>query len=137
MELVMVVVTLACFFLSAFLTPCSSLPIQAQAQPSYNQAKYEAQPSLPTLSRKLRFTEEVKFVRQAVAPESTSNNKHMENVKGDKPQKNKEVVLHGSRGTLQEEWAEGTDASNFFTMDYAKVKRRRPIHNKSVPVLRP
>ncbi|PON64481.1 hypothetical protein TorRG33x02_273300 [Trema orientale] len=135
MELVMVVITLTCIFLSAFLTPCSSLPIQAQS--SYKQAKFEAQPSLPTLSRKLRFTEEVNFVRQAVVPESMSNNKHMENVSGDKPQKNKEVVLHGSRGTWQEEWAEGTDASNFFTMDYAKVKRRRPIHNKSVPVLRP
>lgn len=56
---------------------------------------------------------------------------------GNKPQRNKdEVVLHGSKGTWQE-WAEGTDTSNFFTMDYSKVKRRRPIHNKSIPVIRP
>lgn len=34
------------------------------------------------------------------------------------------------------EWveAEGSDTSQYFTMDYSHVRRRRPIHNKSLPV---
>ncbi|KAJ0038129.1 hypothetical protein Pint_23444 [Pistacia integerrima] len=41
--------------------------------------------------------------------------------------------MHGGKGTRQE-WVEGTDTSQYFTMDYSHVKRRRPIHNKSLPV---
>lgn len=45
------------------------------------------------------------------------------------------VVEHGSKGgTWQEERVlEGADTSEFFTMDYSKVRRRRPVHNKSTP----
>ncbi|WOH13429.1 hypothetical protein DCAR_0832939 [Daucus carota subsp. sativus] len=33
------------------------------------------------------------------------------------------------------EWVEeGSDSSQYFTMDYSRVRRRRPIHNKSLPV---
>lgn len=42
-------------------------------------------------------------------------------------------VMHGSKGTWRE-WVEGTDTSQYFTMDYSHVKRRRPIHNKALPV---
>lgn len=33
-----------------------------------------------------------------------------------------------------QEWKEGIDPSHFFTMDYSHIRRRRPIHNKSLPV---
>lgn len=39
----------------------------------------------------------------------------------------------GSKGTRQE-WMESDDPSQYFTMDYNRVKRRRPIHNKQLPV---
>ncbi|MCD7467947.1 hypothetical protein HAX54_005657 [Datura stramonium] len=39
--------------------------------------------------------------------------------------------VHARKGTRQE-WVEGKDTSDFFTMDYHWVRRRRPIHNKSV-----
>ncbi|KAK3039784.1 hypothetical protein RJ639_027097, partial [Escallonia herrerae] len=49
-----------------------------------------------------------------------------------KPQHKEADTIHASKGTWQE-WAEGADASQHFTMDYSHVRRRRPIHNKSVP----
>ncbi|KAK1350197.1 hypothetical protein POM88_054720 [Heracleum sosnowskyi] len=38
--------------------------------------------------------------------------------------------------TTWREWveAQGSDTSQYFTMDYSRVRRRRPIHNKSFPV---
>lgn len=44
-----------------------------------------------------------------------------------------EVKHRSSSGTWQE-WMESDDedTSAFFTMDYSKVRRRRPIHNKSL-----
>jgi len=39
----------------------------------------------------------------------------------------------GTKGTRQE-WMESDDPSQYFTMDYNRVKRRRPIHNKQLPV---
>lgn len=39
----------------------------------------------------------------------------------------------GNKGTRQE-WMEEEDPSQYFTMDYNRVKRRRPIHNKKLPV---
>lgn len=46
----------------------------------------------------------------------------------------KEPGLRRGRGGTMKEWMEGADMSQFFTMDYSHVRRRRPIHNKSVPV---
>ncbi|XP_030514557.1 uncharacterized protein LOC115728354 isoform X1 [Rhodamnia argentea] len=45
------------------------------------------------------------------------------------------ATMHGKdkRGTWRE-WGEGTDPTQYFTMDYSQVRRRRPIHNKSLPV---
>lgn len=38
-------------------------------------------------------------------------------------------------GGTWREWVEaGGDTSQFFTMDYSHVRRRRPIHNKSLPL---
>ncbi|XP_019257919.1 PREDICTED: uncharacterized protein LOC109236163 isoform X2 [Nicotiana attenuata] len=41
------------------------------------------------------------------------------------------IMVHARKGTRQE-WVEGKDTSDFFTMDYHWVRRRRPIHNKSI-----
>ncbi|EXB44898.1 hypothetical protein L484_026482 [Morus notabilis] len=136
-RLMAVLITVICILFSALFTPCSSLHIPL-LQSSSKHAKNElVQPSdVPTFSRKLRINEEVSVVGRAIS-DSKSNKK--KDVLGDKHQ-NKEqkvvAVVHGSKGTWQE-WstAEGTgDESNFFTMDYSRVRRRRPIHNKSVPV---
>lgn len=44
-----------------------------------------------------------------------------------------EAVVHVKKGTWQE-WKEGMgDNSQFFTMDYTHVRRRRPIHNRFTP----
>nr|GMD27385.1 probable root meristem growth factor 8 [Ipomoea batatas] len=47
---------------------------------------------------------------------------------------------HARKGTRQE-WMEGSDrdtvTSEFYTMDYHWVRRRRPIHNKSFPFRQP
>lgn len=46
-----------------------------------------------------------------------------------------QVVVHGSKGSTWQEWMdEGADRSEFYTMDYSQVRRRRPVHNKSMPV---
>jgi hypothetical protein len=46
-----------------------------------------------------------------------------------------QVVVHGSRGSTWQEWMdERADTSEFYTMDYSQVRRRRPVHNKSMPV---
>ena len=42
-------------------------------------------------------------------------------------------VVHGSKGTWREWMEGGAEASEFYTMDYSHVQRRRPIHNKSMP----
>lgn len=49
---------------------------------------------------------------------------------------NKEQGVKPGGGTRQE-WVEGGDTSQYFTMDYSHVKRRRPIHNKSLPAAAP
>jgi hypothetical protein len=46
-----------------------------------------------------------------------------------------QAVVHGSRRSTWQEWMdEGADTSEFHTMDYSLVRRRRPVHNKSMPV---
>ncbi|XP_039025536.1 probable root meristem growth factor 8 [Hibiscus syriacus] len=78
--------------------------------------------STVVLPRKLRFTEEFAFKgNEAVAQHSISSTKKNEDVPGKTKQKE-----HGRR----QQWAEG----DYFTMDYPRVRRRRPIHNKSLPV---
>lgn len=43
---------------------------------------------------------------------------------------------HLGRGQTWQQWMDenGGDSSEFFTMDYSRVRRRRPIHNKGLPV---
>ncbi|KAK1553312.1 hypothetical protein Q3G72_032614 [Acer saccharum] len=139
MELLLVI-TVLCFSFSLFQYPCVSLDIQLQ--PSLqNGAVNEVQQlyvSTVQLPRKLRFTSEVTV--NGHGETLLSHNKHKEEEvtpSSGKQYKEEEKVIHGngngSKGTRQE-WVEGTDTSQYFTMDYSHVKRRRPIHNKSLPV---
>ncbi|KAK9266763.1 hypothetical protein L1049_006683 [Liquidambar formosana] len=122
------VITTVCIGLSILLTPCVSQ--QIQLQPFHEQA-HELQHPLPTLPRKLRLAAEV-TVKGYGDKDSTSYSKPKEDFSG-KPYHKAPGLLHG-RGATWREWVEGTDTSHFFTMDYSSVRRRRPIHNKSLPV---
>jgi hypothetical protein len=51
-----------------------------------------------------------------------------------KESKKKQNMEIGNKGTRQEWMEEADDPSQYFTMDYTRVKRRRPIHNKKLPV---
>ncbi|CAL5338544.1 unnamed protein product [Camellia sinensis] len=132
MELIIVITTL-CICLSVLLTPCASQQIQVQS--SHDQAK-DVKFSLLTLPRKLRVIEEAATVHATVNEdkELLSYSKQRASLSG--KQHNKEADMKfGRRGTWQEWVEEGTDRTQFFTMDYSHVRRRRPIHNKSsVPV---
>ncbi|KAL4639846.1 uncharacterized protein LOC142626872 [Castanea sativa] len=129
----LIVMTTLCFVLLALLTPSASL--QIQVQPSHEKANELQHYSLPALPRKLRLFEEV-TVKEYGGQDSTSYN--VEYVAGKQAKHdNKEQVnnvVHGNKGTWRE-WVErGADESEFYTMDYSSVRRRRPIHNKSMPV---
>ncbi|XVE74401.1 hypothetical protein DITRI_Ditri12bG0014000 [Diplodiscus trichospermus] len=131
MELV-IFITMLCFSFFSLQTPCTSLQIHL-LQSSHEKAK-AVQSSPPMLPRKLKFTEEVAVEGNGSAQHSISKTKQKEDVSGKEAYQKEEATMHGSRGTRQE-WVEGgPDISQFFTMDYSHVRRRRPIHNKSLPV---
>ncbi|EEF47693.1 hypothetical protein RCOM_1466910 [Ricinus communis] len=147
MEL-LVIFTSLCICLSMLVTPCAGF--QTEEQPSHKGQGIGADEmhSLPTLPRKLRVLLDKAALPAAnqlvhvLTPEqqvkghggqvSTSNNKQKRDLSG-KAHHGEESMINASRGTRQE-WAEGTDTSQFLTMDYSHVRRRRPIHNKSLPV---
>lgn len=63
------------------------------------------------------------YINDAVGAAGKAHNKEMRKRK------------HASITTWRE-WveAEGSDTSKYFTMDYSRVRRRRPVHNNSLPV---
>ncbi|KAK2376091.1 hypothetical protein QL285_076922 [Trifolium repens] len=76
------------------------------------------------MHRKLRiFTKKVKESDEA-----------RDSLLGGKESKKKQNMEVGNKGTRQEWMEEADDPSQYFTMDYTRVKRRRPIHNKKLPV---
>ncbi|GMI75303.1 root meristem growth factor 8, GOLVEN 6 [Hibiscus trionum] len=121
MELKGIFITVLCFSFFALQTPCTSLQIQLQS--SNEQAKrVQISPHTLLLPRKLRFTEEHAFKGHvAVVQHSISSTKKKEDASGKARQK--------EQGRRQER-GEG----DYFTMDYSHVRRRRPIHNKSLPL---
>ncbi|KAJ7943293.1 hypothetical protein O6P43_032869 [Quillaja saponaria] len=131
MEMIMIIFTLLCLMLSALLPSCTSLQVQFQPSQDDDHQVNKVEFSVPTLPRKLRFIEEVKTSKGI---DLTSNKKQKEDLSGKKYPK-KQSMMHGiSKGTWPE-WVEKDETtSQFFTMDYSHVKRRRPIHNKSMPV---
>ncbi|GMY25793.1 probable root meristem growth factor 8 [Fagus crenata] len=125
----LIVMTTLCFVLLAL--PTSSAALQIQVQSSHENANELQHYSLPAvLPRKLRLFEEVK---EYGGQDSTSYNKEKEYVPGKSNKKEQVNVVHGSKGTWREWMEGGADASEFYTMDYSHVQRRRPIHNKSMP----
>ncbi|KAK7275032.1 hypothetical protein RIF29_16138 [Crotalaria pallida] len=125
-----IIITLLSISFSALLPPCTSLNLQLQPSlhhqgPGAINAQQKL--SLPVLPRKLRFTEKVQEydeVRYQLASHKQKNTLPA----------GKQNMVVGSKGT-KEEWSEGgDDPSKYFTMDYPKVNRRRPIHNKNLPV---
>ncbi|GER40589.1 18S pre-ribosomal assembly protein gar2-related [Striga asiatica] len=47
---------------------------------------------------------------------------------------NEEKVVHKYEATSKGEWVDGPNKSEYYTMDYNWLKRRRPIHNKHIPL---
>ncbi|XP_015164768.1 uncharacterized protein [Solanum tuberosum] len=88
---------------------------------------HEGKMTLPSSPRKLKFNEHPNQVK--------SNGNQMNLVPLNTAQltgkEHEGEVIHARKGTRQE-WVEGKDTSDFFTMDYHWVRRRRPIHNKSI-----
>ncbi|XP_062153850.1 protein GOLVEN 6 [Alnus glutinosa] len=122
--------------LSALLTP-SANSLQIQLQSSYHQTGNEVlqHSSLPALPRKLKlFETTVKGYGSGHQDFQSYNTQiYKEYVAPGESKEKEQVVVHGSKGTWKE-WVEGGDTSEYFTMDYSKVRRRRPVHNKSLPV---
>ncbi|KAL3501542.1 hypothetical protein ACH5RR_035991, partial [Cinchona calisaya] len=85
-------------------------------------------PSFPAFARKLKLHDDEANVK-------TVGNKHyipynmQEEALPDKLHHKEAKMVHARKGTRQE-WMEGADTSQFFTMDYVPVRRRRPINNK-------
>ncbi|XP_047169561.1 uncharacterized protein LOC124838087 [Vigna umbellata] len=134
MEL-LIIITLLTFSFSSLL-PTSSAHIQLQ--PSALQLQDDnmgtgntnLQLSLPAVPRKLRFTEKVKEDEKA---RDLGPQKQDDSFAAEKQYHRKQNMVLGNKGTRQE-WMEVDDPSQYFTMDYTRVRRRRPIHNKKVPV---
>ncbi|XAR65318.1 hypothetical protein NMG60_11009403 [Bertholletia excelsa] len=135
MELVAITATLCVTFslhISLFLWLCLCLCLSRCFIDLSNLrlcAAYGLQSSALTLPRKLGLVEAAPPVRLHLLLHVTSYIKHHPRGGGEGGTK-----APGRRGTRQEWVEEGPDASLFFTMDYSKVRRRRPIHNKSIPV---
>ncbi|XP_039007025.1 probable root meristem growth factor 8 [Hibiscus syriacus] len=128
-----VFITVLWFAFFALQAPCTSLEMKLHASDE-QAAKGVELSQYPSLPRKIRFTEEAVAVKVNDVHHSISSTKHKEHVSGKAYQKEEARLVHGSRGTRQE-WVEsGADISHYFSMDYTHVRRRRPIHNKSLPV---
>ncbi|WJX63291.1 hypothetical protein P8452_48198 [Trifolium repens] len=121
MELIKIITFLSLLF-SSLQHSCSSS--QIQSNPPLVVVNAHQQLSLPTMHRKLRiFTKKVKESDEA-----------RDSLLGGKESKKKQNMEVGNKGTRQEWMEEADDPSQYFTMDYTRVKRRRPIHNKKLPV---
>ncbi|CAJ1931817.1 unnamed protein product [Sphenostylis stenocarpa] len=87
--------------------------------------------SLPAVPRKLRFTEKVKEDEEA--RDLGSHKQDNSFTAAGKQYHRKQNMVLGKKGTKQE-WMEVDDPSQYLTIDYTRVRRRRPIHNKNLPV---
>ncbi|XP_011009465.1 PREDICTED: probable root meristem growth factor 8 isoform X3 [Populus euphratica] len=135
----MAIVTVLCICLSVLLvTPSAAMQVHEKQSSHQHDAGDRIKFSgVPTLPRKLRvLLDQEAAVKSYAARSSTSLNKQKgDNAPAGKAYHKGQNGVHGGRpaGTWRE-WVEGTDTSHFFTMDYSRVRRRRPIHNKSLPV---
>ncbi|CAA2977492.1 Hypothetical predicted protein [Olea europaea subsp. europaea] len=102
---------------------------QEQLQKSLPQVNH-AQFTIPSLPRKFNLKEEVK---SAADKDFVPRAKPMDSSSGNRLHPKEQNLIHAARGTWRE-WVEGANKSEYYTMDYSWVRRRRPIHNKQVPV---
>ncbi|KAL0327093.1 UNVERIFIED_CONTAM: hypothetical protein Sangu_1787300 [Sesamum angustifolium] len=130
---------------SFLLAPCSSTASdqairQKPLQQYGNSAVHQEHFTLLSLPRKLNLHEEA-AVKKSCADDKDHlpRKKLMEKASsGKKRQDEKEENMRvhdeqaAGRGTWRE-WVESPRRSEYFTMDYAWVRRRRPIHNKKIP----
>ncbi|KAJ4838504.1 hypothetical protein Tsubulata_030464 [Turnera subulata] len=133
MELTVIATTL-CICFSVLLSPSAAAEIQAKSSLLENAARDGIHFPLPIQPRKLRLFENVAVKAHAADQGFTSFNKQKQDVSGKADHKQQNVMHGGKAAGTWHEWVEGTDTSQFFTMDYSHVRRRRPIHNKSLPV---
>ncbi|CAL5189112.1 unnamed protein product [Lathyrus oleraceus] len=127
MELIKIITFLNLFF-SSLQPTFSSLQTQShttiQHQGILNAHRKLYLPII--LHRKPTFTEKVKESDEAI---DLVSHKKEDSLPTGKEKKKKQKMAVGRKGTRQE-WMESEDPSEYFTMDYNRVKRRRPIHNK-------
>ncbi|XP_057448059.1 uncharacterized protein LOC130739701 [Lotus japonicus] len=135
MELIIFITLLNIFFSALLPSTCSSSQIQLQPslhhQGSVNVHAHDQLP-LPTLPRKLRFAEKVD--ESGGEAKDLASHKEKDSLPTGKKYDRKQNMVLGNKESRQE-WIEGEDdTSKYFTMDYHGVRRRRPIHNKHLPV---
>ncbi|CAI8595557.1 unnamed protein product [Vicia faba] len=126
MQLIKIIIFLSVFFSSLQLT-FSSLQTQSHAT-IHHQGILNAHQklSLPILHRKLIFTKKVKESDEA---RDFVSHKKKDSLPAGKENKKKQKMEVGRKGTRQEWMESEEDPSQYFTMDYNRVKRRPPIHN--------
>ncbi|XP_011102108.1 uncharacterized protein LOC105180146 [Sesamum indicum] len=85
------------------------------------------------LPRKLQLNQ-VATVKGSADKHFTPPEKFIEPSSGTKQHGKQENVMQDARKGTWREWVEeGTNKSEYFSMDYGWVRRRRPIHNKHIP----
>ncbi|PWA45095.1 hypothetical protein CTI12_AA520610 [Artemisia annua] len=129
----MIIVTMLCIALSLLLAVNAASIHANQLQASHELANDHYHHDHQALPRKLMVNYKVEgYEDKDLEPLDEKNTASSgESHKGGK--KEVRLMVHAAKGTRQE-WLEGSDPTHeFFTMDYGRVKRRRPIHNKSFP----
>ncbi|XP_047965559.1 protein GOLVEN 6-like [Salvia hispanica] len=95
--------------------------------------QYGQQKLLVSLPRKLKLLE-VANVESSAYNGIMLRKRLLEGSAGKKRIGKEEEVMTTKRGTWRE-WVESPNKSEYFTMDYSWVRRRRPIHNKQIPLI--
>nr|GMD25580.1 probable root meristem growth factor 8 [Ipomoea batatas]GMD51992.1 probable root meristem growth factor 8 [Ipomoea batatas] len=139
MEIMIRVITALCLILTAQEALGNTVSRDDQGTDNKQQIQFPA-----VNPRKLKLTNDAATVK-SYGDDShyhpTTVNKQEVALSGEKRHgREGKVGRHARKGTRQE-WMEGsdrdTDMSEFYTMDYHWVRRRRPIHNKSFPFRQP
>ncbi|XP_021728982.1 probable root meristem growth factor 8 [Chenopodium quinoa] len=113
-KLVLKITIFLCFFYSLLLKPCTSFQLHG------------VHPSFTSLPRKLNAVEKVTKTSKHVESHMKAKNEILGELQ------KKDVNMMQITGDKWREWEEVHDPTELFTMDYRRVRRRRPIHNKSL-----
>ncbi|GAB4840168.1 hypothetical protein Ancab_020933 [Ancistrocladus abbreviatus] len=128
MELIIVMLTTLSLCLCMLFAPSVSLLLDPDTSSSPLQVDVAALP------RKLKLTQDVK--KQGIVRGKGFESNQKETPAGRLYHKEEEELLKtGDQGTTEGRAA--LDATDLLTMDYSKARKRRPIHNQSLPAARP